>query len=213
MNIDVKISFSDNNFVYKQKSNLVVRKMITFIIIRSLNTIQHKILKYVVLLCYIFEIDKNGKSVTTFIEKEFHLIKNLKVNMLINNNIIILKSIVIDTQKQQTNIRSCNVIASLKIKFKAVYALQRSIHVKKIVVLSSRVQLIVVVHNFFDNLFIDRDFFFEFDDIEFTFYVHLVDFFIKVILVTNNTNQLVKISRNFRLKKLIKLNYSHIFQI
>ena len=179
---------NDNNFVYKQKLNFVVRKITIFIIIRNLNTIQHEILKYVVLLYYISEIDKNDKSVTIFIEKKFHLIKNLKVNMLIDNNIIILKNIVIDTQKQQTNIRNCDVIASLKIKFKIVYVQQRSIYVKKIVVLLLYVQLTVIVHNFFDNLFINRDFFFEFNDIEFIFYVYFVNFFIKAILVTNNTN-------------------------
>ena len=133
--------------------------------------------------------------------------------MLINNNIITLKNIVIDTQKQQTNIRNCNVIALLKIKFKTIYVQQHSIYVKKIVVLSLYIRLIVVVHNFFDNLFIDRDFFFEFNDIEFILYVYLVDFFIKIILITNNTNQFIKISRNFRLKKLVKLNSLYIFQI
>ena len=90
---------NNDDFVYEQKLNFVVRKIITFIIIRSLNTTQHKISKYIVLLYYIFEIDKNDKSMTIFIKKKFHLIKNLKVNMLIDNNIIILKSIVIDTQK------------------------------------------------------------------------------------------------------------------
>ena len=104
-----------------------------------MSIIQHKISEYVVLLYYIFKVDKNDKSITTFIEKKFHLIKNLKINMLINNNIIISKNIVINTQKQQTNIRNCDVITLLKIKFKIAYVQQRSIYVKKIVVLLSRV--------------------------------------------------------------------------
>ena len=59
--------------------------------------------------------------------------------MLINNNIIISKNIVMNIKKQKTNIRNCNVTMLLKIRFKAFYTQQRFIHAKKIVVLSLRV--------------------------------------------------------------------------
>ena len=106
----------------------------------------------------------------------------------INNNIITSKNIVINIKKQKTNIRSCDVTISLKIRFKTFHVQQRFIHAKKIVVLLSRVQLTIVVHDFFNKLLVNCDFFFELNDIEFTLYAHFVDSFIKIILVTNNIN-------------------------
>ena len=133
--------------------------------------------------------------------------------MFIENDIIVSRKKFVNIINRIINIRNCDVIMSLNVRFKTIHVQQRFIHVKKIIVLSSRAQLIVVVHDFFDDLFFDRDFLFEFDDNEFTFYAHFVDFFIKVILITNNINQTIKISRNYRLKKLVKFDYFHVFQI
>ena len=41
LNIDIDIFFSDYDFIRKQKSNFTIRKMISFIIVRNLNIIQH----------------------------------------------------------------------------------------------------------------------------------------------------------------------------
>ena len=213
MNIDVDIILNDENFVKRQKFDVIIRKMISFIIVRDLNIIQHENSRYVILFIYFFDTTNDDVFVKIFIEKKVHLIKNFKTNMLIENDIIVSKRIFVDIINRITNIRSCDVIVSLNVCFKAVHAQQRFIHVKKIIVLSSRTQLIVVVHDFFDDLFFDRDFLFEFDDNELIFYAHFVDFFIKVILITNNTNQTIKISRNYRLKKLVKFDYFHVFQI
>ena len=39
LNIDINIIFNDVDFAHKQKSDFVVRKMISFIIVRNLKTI------------------------------------------------------------------------------------------------------------------------------------------------------------------------------
>ena len=213
MNIDVNIILSDENFVKRQKFDVIIRKMISFIIVRDLSITQQKSFRYVILFIYFFDITNDDVFVKAFIEKKIHLMKNFKVNMLIENDIIVSKEIFVNIINRIINIRSCDVIVSLNVRFKTTHVQQRFIHVKKIIVLSSRTQLIVVVHDFFDDLLFDRDFLFESDDNEFIFYAHLVDFFIKIILITNNTNQTIKILRNYRLKKLVKLDYFHVFQI
>ena len=188
MNIDVDIILSNENFVKRQKFDVIIRKMTFFIIVRDLNITQHENFRYVILFIYLFDITNDDVFVKIFIEKKVHLMKNLKVNILIENDIIVSKKILVNIINRITNIRNCDVIVSLNVRFKAIHAQQRFIHVKKTIVLSSRAQLIVVVHDFFDDLFFDRDFLFEFDDNELTFYAHFVDFFIKIILITNNTN-------------------------
>ena len=212
MNIDADITLTNENFIRRQKFDVVVRKMIFSIIVRDLDTTQHESSNYVILSMYLLGT-KNDASTKTLIEKKIHFVRNLKINMLIDNDIIVFESIVTDVDKQKITIRNCDITILMKIRFRVTHVQQRSIHAKKIIILSSRAQLIIVVHNLFDELFVNRDFFFEFDDIEFILYAHFVDFFIKIILITNNTNVSIKISRNFRLKKFVELNYFNVFHV
>ena len=187
IDIDVNITLKNKNFIRRQKLNVVVRKIFFFIIVRNFNTTQHENSRYVILFIY-FTNTRNNVFVKVFIERKIHLIKNFKINMLINNNIIVSKNIFVNFTNRITNIRNCNVDMFLKVCFKIAHVQQRFVYVKKIIVLSSRAQLVVVVHNFFNNLSFDYNFFFELNDIKFTLYVYLVDFFTKTILITNNIN-------------------------
>ena len=45
----------------------------------------------------------------------------------------------------------------------------------------------------------DRDFFFEFNEFQLFLYAHFVDVFIIIIIIKNDSNQIVKISQNLRL--------------
>ena len=212
MNIDANIILTNENFIRRQKFDVVVRKMIFSIIVRDLNTTQHENSNYIILFMYLLNT-KNDASTKILIEKKVHFVKNLKINMLIDNDIIVFENIVTNVDKQKITIRNCDITIFMKIRFRIIHVQQRSIHVKKIIILSSRTQLIIIVHDFFDELFVNRDFLFEFDDIEFILYAHFVDFFIKIILITNNTNVSIKISRNFRLKKFVELNYFNVFHV
>ena len=133
--------------------------------------------------------------------------------MFIDNDIIVFENILIDFKKQKIIIWNCNVTISLEIRSRVVRAQIRSIHVKKKFVLPSRAQLIVVINDLSNDLTFDRDFLFKSNDIELILYAHLIDFFIKTILVTNNIDQFMRIFRNFKLKKLMKLNYTNVFLI
>ena len=53
MNIDVDIISNDENFVKRQKFDVIIRKMIFFIIVRDLNITQHEKFRYVI-LCIFF---------------------------------------------------------------------------------------------------------------------------------------------------------------
>ena len=138
MNIDADITLNDENFVKRQKFDVIIRKMIFFIIVRGLSITQHESFRYIILFIYFFDITNDDVFVKTFIEKEIHLIKNLKTNMFIENDIIVSKEIFVNIINRIANIRSCDVIMSLNVRFKAIHAQQRFIHVKKIIVLSSR---------------------------------------------------------------------------
>ena len=69
----------------------------------------------------------------------------------------------------------------------------------------------IFIHHFVDVIFNDRDFFFEFDNINFTIYAYLMNASIQVVLIRNDNFKVVKILRHFRLKYLIEMNYSNVF--
>ena len=133
--------------------------------------------------------------------------------MFIDNDIIVFENILIDFKKQKIIVRNCDITIFFEIRSRVVCVQIRFVHVKKKLVLSSRTQLIVVINDLNNDLTFDRDFLFELNDIELILYVHLIDFFIKTIFVINNIDQFMKISRNFKLKKLMKFDYINVFLI
>ena len=138
IDIDVNITLKNKNFIRRQKLNVVVRKIIFFIIVRNFDTTQHKNSRYVILFIY-FTDTRNDVFVKTFIERKIHLIKNFKINMLIDNNIIVSKNIFVNFINRITNIRNCDVDVLLKIRFKIAHVQQRFVYAKKIIVLLSRI--------------------------------------------------------------------------
>ena len=93
------------------------------------------------------------------------------------------------------------------------HAQQRFIHIKKTIVLSFRNQKIIFLHHFIDELFVNRDFLFEFDESNFILNIHIINVDIKIVLIINNSNTIVKISRNFRLNKLIEFDFSQTYHL
>ena len=211
--IDVDVNLINENFFRRQNFDVSIRKMIIFLTIRDFDTNQHETINYVICFLYFENTQKNDVFFKIIIRRKMHLISHFKINMLIKNDIIIFENIVIDSTKKQIHIDNCDIIVFVKIRFRNTQTQQRFIHAKKIIILSSRNQLIISIHQFNDELFENRDFFFEFDDTKFIFYVHLIDFFIKIVLISNDIDKIIKIFRNYRLNKFVEFDYSHVFHI
>ena len=64
------------------------------------------------------------------------------------------------------------------------------------------------------NFSISRNFFFEStNDLNIFIYVHVIDVFTISIIVRNDKNVSIKISRNFRLKRIFEIDFSNAFYI
>ena len=142
-----------------------------------------------------------------------HLIKNLKINIFINIDIIISKNIIINLAKKKIVIQNYDIIIFFEIRSRFNYIQQRFIHAKKIITLSLRNQLIISIYYFVDDLSNDRNFLFELENTNFILYAHVIDVFTKIILVINDTNKIVRVFRICRLSKLIELDFSHVFYV
>ena len=180
--------------------------MIIFLKIRDLNIHRHESSKYVI--CDI-HLKKNDKSITSIFRREIYLMNNFKTNMLINNNIIESKNIIINSIKKQTFIINIDVTISIKIKL-SKNNIQRSIHIRKIIIVLFYIEIIVFINDI--NLSKNKDFLFEFvENVNFNFYVHLINTFIFVVVIRNDHVQSIQIFRNFKFDRISKLNYFNVF--
>ena len=154
---------------------------------------------------------KNDQKITSLFKREIHFVDNLKINMFLNNDIIELENFVIDMIKKHAMINNIDIIISLKIRFFKL-TIQRFVHFKKTTVISSHVEIIVAVHHV--ELSTTKDFLFESNDnFNFILYAHLVDAFTKSIVVRNDKEFSIMISRNFRLSKIFEIDFFNDFHI
>lgn len=84
--------------------------MSTFLKVNIIEASKHKSGKFVALSIY-FSSENNAKQlVYVSLTYEIHLVKSLKANLLIRNNIIFLKGFVIDVKEFSALIKSCKMI-------------------------------------------------------------------------------------------------------
>ena len=204
------MSFVNKNFFKTQISNIFIRTMTSSFKIRDLNTNRHENWKYVICDIYLSNI-KNDKNVALIIRREIHLIENLKINILLDNNIIKTKKFFIDIIKRQISIFNIDVIISLKIKF-LKQIIQRSIHIKKTIIVSSYNEITISIN--YVNLLNTRNFLFELNNnINLSIYVYLINASITLIIIRNDKNLSIMIFKNTRLKRTIEIDFSNAFYI
>lgn len=96
LNNNVDFIIFDREFFKIQALDISTRTIISTIIVRNLKNALYQFTKYVVYLVYISKIDKKDNQVCVVFCREIHLINYLKANILIENNVIYSKDIVID---------------------------------------------------------------------------------------------------------------------
>ncbi len=143
--------------------------------------------------------------------REIHLINDLKTNIFIEINIISFKDIVVNLITCTTRIESCNIIVSIKIRI-SNNVIFKPIYFRKFITISSRSKISIEIYYF--AILEDRDFLFESNEIShLTSYVYLINVITKTIILRNNIDRLVYISRNYRLEKLFEIKYLNAFYI
>jgi hypothetical protein len=119
-----------------------------------------------------------------------HLVDNLKTNMLIKNNLIDFKKIVIDIVSKFAHIENCVVIVNLKVKTTRTIVYKR-VYVKKAINVSSKSKMTISMHYTF--IFSNRDFLFESNELNLSLYTYLVNLNTRSIVVRNDNKKVVYI--------------------
>ena len=78
---------------------------------------------------------------------------------------------------------NCEIIVSINIQRRLIDQSQyKSIHIIKIIIISLNSKITIFVYHFIDAIFNDQNFFFEFNNINFTMYAYLMNASIQIIL-------------------------------
>ena len=147
IDIDADVTFENRNFYKQQILDDEIRIMTTSLKIRELNTQQHENFEYVICDIHIKNM-KNDKSITFIFRREIHLIDNFKINIFIDNDVIDVEKIIINSIKKETFIINIDAIISIKMKSSKTF-IQRSIHIRKIIVISSLTKMTIFIHHSF----------------------------------------------------------------
>ena len=163
LNIDCSITINDKQTLIRYAFNLKIKKLTSSISIRDIDNIMHYIFDYVVMSCYMNDYLSNNNriSTTSKFEVEFHLIKDLKTNLLIDNDVLIAQRVKIDLISQSVQLNNCqNLVASIDTITRKNSNLKRIIRAKQIinVFVNFIVKMFITYH---DNLSNDRNFLFE----------------------------------------------------
>jgi len=108
------MSLVNREFLMKQALKTIIKQMSSLIQIKDIKTEIHQCEKYANLVIYL----SDDKTRTIVIEQEVHIVKDLKVKMLVDLDILSPKKIFIMMNNTEAVIRSCNNIrVSLTVHF------------------------------------------------------------------------------------------------
>ena len=211
LNIEIEFILIDRAFFKKQALDTFIRIMTVFFIIRDLDINKHQINEYALIFIYIENKDENEKTARACFRRKIHIVDDLKANMFINNDVMKSKNINVSSNKRIAYIENCKIIVLMKIKSSEI-SIIKSIHLRKITIISSHSKISMKIHHL--TMFDFRNFLFKFDEIDsLIIYVHLMNAFTNEILFRNEFNHFIKIPRNYRLKKFIELKYINVYHI
>ena len=178
--------------------------------VKDIESTTHESIEFVHISIYFFEVTKDESAILACITKKIYLVDDLKTKMLIDNDFLGFEEFIIDIEEKFATIESCEIKIALKIQLKESYV-KKTVHVQQDVMLqSSEEQLIIIKTNISEK----RDFFFESESkTNFIMCSHIFDVSTKKILIKNEINHFIKISRRYRFNQIFEIDCDNCFQI
>ena len=127
LNIECDATLADKAWIIDLLSNIQIRKMQTSLRVKGIESFTHEFIEYVCISVYFSGITKNEFSALAFITKEIHLIDDLKVKMLIENDLLRSEEFIINIEKKIFIIDSCDMNIALETQSKGSY-IRKMIH-------------------------------------------------------------------------------------
>jgi hypothetical protein len=214
LNIECSVTLVDRKFIKIYATHYIIRRMTTSLNVRDLRINKHEISKYIIVSIYLAEKSAQEKFIREIIRREVHLMNDLKINMLIENDILDSERIFIDDVNSKIIIVSCqNMIISIEIRTFSKEMINKTLHVRSFTIISSRSMTIIFIHQ--TSLSTNRNFLFKSQNLNLDvfLYAYTVDSIITAIMIKNESEKFIKISRNERPESLIEILYSNAFHV
>ena len=112
-NSGTSVILADKQWLLSLLPNVKIRKILSYLRVKELNSTIHNIDKYILILIYLSGLKKNDNKALACIIKKIHLISNLKTNLLIKNNIIEPEKIMLNVSRNEARINSYNIIIKI----------------------------------------------------------------------------------------------------
>ena len=197
------ISFIDKAFFYqiiKKNGFYIDIKKISFIKVRDLGIKEYNVCEYTIIFIY---ISNNDNDKIALIRREIHVVDNFLTKTFIDIDIIKFEAIVLDINKDLIIIGSCD---SFQISMSMVTKGFRTDVVvinKTRFAISTRFSMAISIKSV--DLSSDRDLMFESEQLdELTLSIHIVDHSLSRIVIRNDTDLPITLTRYVRFDKVFE---------
>ena len=202
----------DRNFIGSQAPHLSIQKG-PEVAIRGIGNSNHKTSEFVKTKVFFLEGRdiETGAPMTAVIEREFHVVDNLRANALIGNDISVPEEIDILTSKRQAVIGSCNVAVPVTVENAPGNKLVHSrVHALSTVTIPARSEALIPIKR--AQGIPNRDFLFEPSACAATaLFTHIVNDETNSILARNESDRTLTVHRDSSLGTLSELDFDIYF--
>ena len=207
VNNEIFMFLIDRKFLTIKCFNISVLIMTLSNNVRKIEIKLHDTFSYVLLNFYVFELTKKF-SIMTHFKNEMHLIKDLRINVFIEINIMRSKKMKLNFENNSLTIITCESFkASIQIK-KRSGIINRSIRVLFKMIISFNVVMFVSIRIKSKSLSKNKNFNFLFKkqkmlNLENEFFAHIVDANLTAVQIRNALSKPCVMSKNLRVSQLI----------
>ena len=183
--------------------------MLTLLKVRGISTSKHKSGEFVALFLYFLGKNNAGQQVYASLTCEIHLVKGLRANLLIGNDIMSSEGFIIDVKKRSALIENCRITVSIDARQRGQFLTRRLLSSQETVVLPCLEAMVSLVYL---PLADDRDFLFHpTTQANLTLFTHLINHKTSKVLVRNDSSQTLQIPRRHRLGHIVDIAYENCF--
>ena len=206
MNSETSMSLMNRSFLAKHLPKIVIRRLTPSIKIRSIEAKIHDSSEYVIMDLFLSD-RAEGSPMIAHLKAEFHLVDDLKANILVNMDIMGSENMILNFESRSVTIPTCkNIEMPVTIQKKKTFV-HRSMRTASQTVISVGAVMTVPIKLRKAKLPKNRDYsFFPKNDRQLGpkrgFFAHVTDAEIKAIQIKNTSDRPFTIPKNFRIGHL-----------
>ena len=122
----------DQSFLQSTLSNYFIQRMIIVISMREINENVIKSNEFIIIKMIFEDLDDKEYSIKNVIIAKLHVINDFNINLLIENDILISKNMIVDLNRRKLIINNCeNLKISIKMKARKNFYVRRIIRARQ----------------------------------------------------------------------------------